>query len=412
MAKNFYRVHKRSCKAGQKEGARNGEFEERKKGWKRCDCSISVSGVFGSRFQRKSTGTADWEEARQVVLNWKDTEAPPPALVPPPAPCGYDSERVTVEAAVASYKNHHRDSAHSTRTGYGYLLDRFQAFSDKIGYVMLDQWRPGDFRQFRDSWGVNSTTENRYMAILKAFFEYAVSQEFLKDNTARKIKRPRNRNHQEDVERIPFTDLEVEKMFHACEHLYCRDPRAEHYAQSRQDLSDFIAVSVYTGLRISDVATFHIDRLQSNGQVRIRTIKRGLAGNAVYTWVPEWLQARMHRRALQFGPYIFGDKPRENTDLITDKWRRKLQRLWSHCGPWEATPTPHRFRHTFVRILLQMDGVAVRDVAELIGDTEEVIRKHYSAWVTERQDRLTHVLQQAFKGKAMPDNVVDFPRVV
>jgi hypothetical protein len=46
-------------------------------------------------------------------------------------------------------------------------------------------------------------------------------------------------------------------------------------------------------------------------------------------------------------------------------------------------PTPHRFRHTFARILLQKPGVTVRDVAELLGNTEEMIRKHYGAWVPE-----------------------------
>ena len=48
----------------------------------------------------------------------------------------------------------------------------------------------------------------------------------------------------------------------------------------------------------------------------------------------------------------------------------------------EEPPTPHRFRHTFVRILLQR-GVKPYDVAELIGDTEEMVLKHYARWVPE-----------------------------
>ena len=58
-------------------------------------------------------------------------------------------------------------------------------------------------------------------------------------------------------------------------------------------------------------------------------------------------------------------------------------------------PTPHRFRHTFARILLQR-GVPVADVAELIGDTEEKVRRHYARWVPERQARLTNILRDAF----------------
>ncbi len=63
---------------------------------------------------------------------------------------------------------------------------------------------------------------------------------------------------------------------------------------------------------------------------------------------------------------------------------------------------PHRFRHTFARILLERSGVTVRDVAELLGDTEDMIRRHYASWVPERQERLTAVLKEAFREKPMP----------
>jgi hypothetical protein len=44
-------------------------------------------------------------------------------------------------------------------------------------------------------------------------------------------------------------------------------------------------------------------------------------------------------------------------------------------------------------------------VAELLGDTEEIVRKHYASWVPERQARLTKILQEAFEDKPTP-NVV------
>jgi integrase len=70
-----------------------------------------------------------------------------------------------------------------------------------------------------------------------------------------------------------------------------------------QDIADFISVSVYTGLRISDVSTFHVDRMRADGTIQLRTTK---AHTHVYTWVPEWLQERIRARALETGPYIFG----------------------------------------------------------------------------------------------------------
>lgn len=50
--------------------------------------------------------------------------------------------------------------------------------------------------------------------------------------------------------------------------------------------------------------------------------------------------------------------------------------------------------------------VPVADVAELIGDTEQVVRKHYAKWVPGRQARLTKILREAFEDKPKPKLVV------
>lgn len=118
--------------------------------------------------------------------------------------------------------------------------------------------------------------------------------------------------------------------------------------------------------------------------------------------MPEWLQQRMRARAAQYGPLIFGEHSTRDMNVVTDVWLRKLKRLWKLCGPWPEKPTPHRFRHTFARILLQRPSMTVRDVAELLGDTEDMVRRHYAAWVAERQERLTSVLKEAFNENRRP----------
>jgi len=50
--------------------------------------------------------------------------------------------------------------------------------------------------------------------------------------------------------------------------------------------------------------------------------------------------------------------------------------------------------------------VSPADVAELIGDTEETVRKHYARWVPERQERLTRILQEALSPKVAPPKLV------
>lgn len=41
-------------------------------------------------------------------------------------------------------------------------------------------------------------------------------------------------------------------------------------------------------------------------------------------------------------------------------------------------------------------GGAASLAAELIGDTEGMVRRHYARWVPERQARLTSILKRAF----------------
>lgn len=117
-------------------------------------------------------------------------------------------------------------------------------------------------------------------------------------------------------------------------------------------------------------------------------------------------------RESRHGSLIFHDTgKRWSTKMrsMAEVWRVKLAKVFELAGPFETTPTPHRFRHTFVRVLLEK-GVPVADVAELIGDTEATVRKHYAKWVRERQARLTNILKEAFAGKSRPDNVVEMPQ--
>jgi site-specific recombinase XerD len=78
-----------------------------------------------------------------------------------------------------------------------------------------------------------------------------------------------------------------------------------------------------------------------------------------------------------------------------------LKQVFKLAGPFEEKPGPHRFRHTFARILLER-GVPVADVAELIGDTEEVVRQYYAKWIPGRQKRLSKIIQDAFADR--PEN--------
>lgn len=400
MGLNLYRRHRRDCKAGHPEEHLSSEFDERKKGWKRCECPIFVSGTMAGRYRRQKTGKWEWEDAKTAIAgleaagSWTGEVPPKPEPIPErPSP-----HRKPVDQAAAAFQNEFGEhAAIATQKKYRLMLNKLKAFSDQRGYVMIDQWGPSDVREFRSSWNVSPQTAPRRMSMVRAFFEYCHANEWMDRNPARLVKNPRSRDASDrrGEQKLPFSDDEIKCMYESCP----KYGTEQRFRWKGQDLADFISLSLYTGLRISDVAQFHIDRMQTDtGEILIRTTK---AGTHVYTWVPPWLQERIKARAKEIGPFIFGAHQTKSLEVITDLWRRKLNKLWEMSGPWKVKPTPHRFRHTFARIVLQR-GVSVRDVADLLGNSEPMIRKHYAAWIPERQQRLTQILKDAFAEKPKP----------
>jgi len=92
MPLTLYRRHRKTCEASRPEGTFSGEFEESRRGAKRCSCVIHASGTLSGKFDRKRTGHFKWDEARAVAAQWEaagawsgaiPTTAPPPPAVSP-----------------------------------------------------------------------------------------------------------------------------------------------------------------------------------------------------------------------------------------------------------------------------------------------------------------------------------------
>jgi hypothetical protein len=95
--------HGLECLAGHSEESRSGEFEERKKGWKRCDCPIFVSGTLAGKFKRQNTGKTDWVEARALMAQWENIQAWDGSIkdsLPTPEP---QDTRITIVNATDAY---------------------------------------------------------------------------------------------------------------------------------------------------------------------------------------------------------------------------------------------------------------------------------------------------------------------
>jgi integrase len=156
-----------------------------------------------------------------------------------------------------------------------YVLKGMVEFSEAKGYTLPEQWTALDVREFRSAWGVAPNTAAKYLEIVRAFFEFARVNKWIGESPAKDVRNPKGKAAGNTRERMPFTDEELRRMYAACETQYGKTPirwsRDVHHRPARgetdnyrykwtgQDLSDFISISVYTGLRISDVALGRAD---------------------------------------------------------------------------------------------------------------------------------------------------------
>jgi integrase len=419
MALSLYRRHHAQCVGKHPKDSHSGELEERSKKWTRCSCPIIAAGALAKHFKRRKTGRIFWEDAKAVADRWEAAGRwpGPETTLDPGAPIK-DPSRTRIADAIESWLAYHKkNSAYNTWLRYRGVTRTIQAYSDHLGYTQIDQWTKNDVLNFRETWTTMKRTTNSNLGVVKVFFGYCVDHEWIAASPAARVKsyKSRDAGDTRNEQKQPFTDAELRRMYDATETYGKSDPAQEYkYTVTGKDLSDFIAVSTYTGLRISDVSTFRASRMNEIGEVVVRTKKNGAT---VSTWVPPWLQAIIRRRSLEVGELIFGEHETTDRNVVTNLWRAKLRRLWRLCGEWESRPYPHRMRHTFARILLERrrpDGspaLTVLDVAELLGDTEQTVRKHYAAWIPGRQAKLTAILQEAFAETPRPgeDNVIVMP---
>ena len=413
MPLSLYRRHRQECEAEHPEESRSGEFEERSKKWKRCGCRIYAAGILGGKFRRRYTGKSTWEEAKGVVAVWEAagswdglSKIEEPAA-PAPEP---ESGRIAIADAIAAFLVIRAGAkiAPATLRKYRTFTKQLRTYADKKGYVMLDQFTSGDIDVFYSGWNLGARSKGKALGTLRNFFKFCMNREWLAKNPVTSdLKPPLGANRV--ANKVPFTDSELQRIIDACDRL-----GAVEWNNGRktgvwtgEDVKDFIWLLTYTGLRISDVGLFRIDRLHGN-EVFLRAKKNG---GDVFTWIPDWLAQRLTQRAKRHGPRPFITGESDRLETVTDLWRRRINKVFELAGRFEDTPTPHRFRHTFARILLQR-GVPVADVADLLGDDEDTVREHYARWVPERQARLTNILRDAFndKPRPKPSVVVEMPK--
>ena len=407
MGLQLYRRHSKACKAKRPEDSTTGKFEEGRRRWKKCSCQIFASGTLGGKFKRQCTENWEWDKAERVADGWQGAGSWPNGskqradVVEPsaktPEVTASQSGRGAVHEVVVAYLSscQSREIKGSTLAKYKTLTNQLEAYCKVKGYTYIDLLQVKDMDDFYAAWKDAKKGKSKKLERLKGFVRFCLKRKWLTENIAEELKAPPKAS--ELNPKSPFEDKELERIYEACDKILPQlNPGPGYRTWDGQDAKDFINLSIYTGLRISDICLFDVSKRLEGNDVYLRMHK---TGKPLYTWIPDWLAARLRARAAIHGPLIFHCGVTGNAKQLCDIWRgKRLKKVFKLAGPFKEKPGPHRFRHTFARILLER-GVEESDVAELIGDTVEVVRRYYSMWILGRQKRLTNILKDAFANR-------------
>ncbi len=283
------------------------------------------------------------------------------------------------------------------------VLGRLKVFIEARKKTTVAEVAFGDLIDFRAAWSDAKSTQRRNQELLKAFFRFCVKAKFITENPATDLDAlPEDRPKTD-----PFTREEIDRIFSSTSLL------SDEYGRQGQPIAEqtraFVLVMRYTGLSIGDTAKLEkADVLDC----RIRTYRKK-TGEDVFARVPPFVvdalnsaphdsekyyfwtgQGKLHTRASKWGDRIQRLFVAAGVQMLeTEKRRRSGGKLKSETETVKVSKaTPHMFRHTLARDLLEQ-GTPMEEIAELFGNSMETVEKYSSKWDTRRQARLEKRLE-------------------
>ena len=242
-----------------------------------------------------------------------------------------------------------------------------------------------DLDRFRAGRKIAPITSSKELECLKSFFEFCTSREFCPKNVAASIKGPKIVD-QNDV--VPYTTDEMNAIIDASGRFGQND-------YERRRGRAMVLILRHTALRISDVALMRRDRITHTAtgwRIFVRTTKNH---ELVYLLVPDELVNAVNslpvpRGASKDCPYLFwnnNSKPKSQISEVSET----VAAIYKKSGVQDASS--HRWRHSIATELLGI-GATFEEVADVLGNSPAIVRKHYANWSQQRQNRIDDLIQK------------------
>ena len=380
----------------------------------KCNCPFHVDGLHDGRRIRESLKTRSRQHAERRpsdLIRSLDASAAVVASIEHTEPSGTSAlsvlpQRTILEAVerflatkgrIAEDGKYSGDAERGTWRKYRGKLNLLVAFCSSQRICRLIDVSVELLEDYRSTRKIGLRTWAGEIRTLRTFSGYCLKRKWIAGNPAKELQTPRNLKPN-DV--VPYTEHEERQILMACERIgggkYNRS--GARYEQLRARA--MILVLRHTALRISDVCMLKKEAVSwdpkgATWRVWLRTQK---TGESVYMPIPEELKwildaLPLPRNAAQDCPYFFwnGQTSRRAAVGIAE---RTLAAVFKKSGVKNAHA--HRYRHTLATRLLG-DGATFEQVADILGNTTEVVRKHYGKWSKGRQANIDRLMSAHFK---------------
>jgi len=377
----------------------------------KCSCPFHVDGLHNGRRERGSLHTRNRQLAeRRLAKRIRELDdqlaiehgvGSAPESGPPPA-----AAALTLSDAVARFLKTHGeigpdgkycgDSEYGTWKKYRCALRFLMVFCETAGITAVADVTTDALEDFRGTRVIGRVAWKVERQMLITFFRFCASRKWISANPAKELKAPRNVKPNEVV---PYTLQEESKILGACDQIgggrYNRS--GARYEQLRARA--MIMLLRHTALRVSDVCTLRRDAVswdseQGTWRVLLYTQK---TGDPVFLPIPESLKLVLDalpapRNAAQDCPHYFWNGVTSRRAVVGIA-ERTLSAVFRKSGVEDAHA--HRYRHTLATRLLEQ-GATFEEVADILGNSPAVVRKHYGKWSKGRQANIDRLMMAHF----------------
>jgi len=279
---------------------------------------------------------------------------------------------------------------------YRTKMNLFGSFCEREGISDLSDMNLAILEDYFRRRNISLVTRKVELQALRTFFGYCVTHKWISANPAKEMKAPRNIKPNEVV---PYTLQEEAAILAACKAIGGARYRRTAAVYERLRAEAMVLLLRHTALRISDVCTLRKDAVTWDAESKcwrifLRTQK---SGEPVYLPLPDRLKFALDvlplpRNAAQDCPFYFWNGVTLQRAVVGIA-ERTLSAVFKKSGVKNAHA--HRYRHTLATRLLG-EGASYQEVADILGNTEAVVRKHYGKWSKQRQANIDRLMIKHF----------------